>query len=67
MTEAISSFDGFCELLGLNKIKDYLVSRRANEIQDWGVHPLDAEGQVIQKELNLRLKVSILYYFLYGN
>ena len=56
--DAVSSFNGFCELLGLNKVKNYLVSRRANEIKDWGSHPLDAEGQAIQKELDERVRVS---------
>lgn len=66
LSEAISSFDGFCELLGLNKVKDYLVSRRANEIQDWGVHQLDAEGQAIQNELDERVRVSNLQKYLYS-
>jgi exportin-5 len=61
LDEAISSFNGFCELLGLNKVKDYLISRRANEIQDWGSHPLDEEGQNIQKELDERVRVSKIF------
>ena len=59
--DAISSFNGFCELLGLNKVKDYLVSRCAHEIQDWGSHQLDAEGQAIQMELDERVRVCNLY------
>lgn len=58
MGEAISSFSGFCELIGLNKVSGYLVSRRAHEIQDWSLHQLDAEGQAIQKELDERVRVS---------
>jgi exportin-5 len=58
MGEAISSFGGFCELLGLGKVSDYLVSRRVHEIKDWGLYQLDAEGQAIQKDLDDRVKVD---------
>lgn len=60
MDEAISSFGGFCELLGLDKVRNYLVSRRVHEIQDWGLFQLDAEGQAIQKELDERVKASCI-------
>jgi len=58
MDEAISSFGGFCELLGLTKVRDYLVSHRVHEINEWGLYQLDAEGQAIQKELDDRVKVT---------
>jgi exportin-5 len=58
MDEAIGSFGGFCEMLGLGKVREYLVSRRVNEIQDWGLYQLDVEGQSLQVELEERLKVS---------
>jgi exportin-5 len=56
MNQAISSFSGFCGLLGLGRVRDYLVSRRIHEIQEWGLYQLDAEGQSIQKELDERVK-----------
>ena len=56
MNQTITSFDGFCELLGLNRVKNYLVSRRVGDIQDWGSYQLDADGQSIQKDLENRLK-----------
>ncbi|PQE14421.1 nuclear import and export protein [Rutstroemia sp. NJR-2017a BBW] len=56
MDEAISSFGGFCSLLGLDRVRDFLVSRRVHEIQDWGQYQLDAEAQSIQKDLEDRLK-----------
>jgi hypothetical protein len=59
LNEAVSSFSGFCELLGLTKIKDYLTSRRVYEIPDWGHYPLDEEGQSIQKTLDDRVKVGV--------
>jgi hypothetical protein len=58
MDEAISSFGGFCELLGLSQVRDYLVSRRVHEIDDWGLFQLDAQGQAMQKDLEERLKVG---------
>lgn len=46
-------------MMGLNKVRQYLVSRRINEIQDWSQYKLDPEGQAIQAELEERLKVSL--------
>ncbi|KAH8819701.1 armadillo-type protein [Xylogone sp. PMI_703] len=56
LLESISSFDGFCDLLGLGKVQDYLAARHVHGIQDWGSYQLDAEGQAIQKELDERVK-----------
>ncbi|TVY16866.1 Uncharacterized protein LARI1_G004643 [Lachnellula arida] len=58
MDEALSSFGGFCDLLGLSKVREYLVSRRVHEIQEWGLYKLDAEGQALQAELEERLKAT---------
>ena len=60
MDEAISSFAGFCELLGLSQVRDYLVTRHVHEIDDWGLYQLDAQGQAMQKDLEERLKVCAL-------
>jgi exportin-5 len=59
MGEAISSFSGFCDLLGLGQVRDYLVTRRVHEINEWGQYQLDGEGQAIQKQLEDRLKVHL--------
>lgn len=56
MDQAIETFPGFCDLLGLNEVRDYLVSRRVHTISDWGKCPLDEEGQRLQKQLEERLK-----------
>ncbi|PMD42621.1 ARM repeat-containing protein [Hyaloscypha variabilis F] len=56
MDEAISSFTGFCELLGLSQVRDYLVTRHVHDIDDWGLYQLDAQGQAMQKDLEERLK-----------
>lgn len=57
LNEAIRSFAGFCDLMFLSNVKDYLVSRHVHEIQEWGLYQLDSEGQALQKELEDRLKV----------
>lgn len=56
MDQALASFGGFSDLLGLGKVRDYLVSRRVHEIEEWGLYQLDEVGQSIQKELEDRLK-----------
>jgi exportin-5 len=60
MSEAISSFGGFCELLGLSQVRNYLVSRHVHEIDDWGLYQLDPEGQAMQKDLEEQLKVGTI-------
>lgn len=57
LNEVVSSFEGFCTLLGLQKARDYIVARSVHEVQDWSALPLDPEGQAIQAEMNDRLKV----------
>jgi len=54
---AIASYDGFCQLLSLDKAQRYLTSHRVHEIKDWGACDLDAEGLALQAELEDRLKV----------
>lgn len=58
LDEAVSSFDNFCNLLGLGKVREYLVSREVHKVGDWGTFKLDAEGQAMQAELNERVKVD---------
>lgn len=60
LDEALSSFNGFCELLGIGKVRNYLVSHSVYEVLDWSTMPLDDEGQAMQTELNERVKVILL-------
>ena len=53
----LRSYSGFCEQLALDKAQQYLASRQAQNINDWGSHELDAEGLALQAELEERLKV----------
>lgn len=62
MIQALSSYSGFCELLGLSRVKDYLISRPVHEVADWGLYQLDAEGQKIQQELDDRVKVDLSHF-----
>lgn len=48
LTASLSTFAGFCELLGLSNLQSYLHSRRVNEIEDWAVTPLDDEGKALK-------------------
>lgn len=57
LDESLSSFNRFCDLLGIGKVRNYLVSHRVHEVSDWSTMPLDDEGQAIQTELNERAKV----------
>jgi exportin-5 len=59
LDEALSSFNSFCELLGIGKVRNYLVSHRVHEVSDWSTMPLDGEGQAMQAELNERVKVIL--------
>jgi exportin-5 len=57
MKQALGSYSGFCELLGLDKVQKYLVGRRINDVADWGSTGLDAEGLALQAELEQRQSV----------
>ncbi|KAL2263309.1 hypothetical protein VTK26DRAFT_7292 [Humicola hyalothermophila] len=54
LKQALGSYDGFCQLLGLDKAQKYLAQRRIHEIADWGLIDLDAEGLALQAELEQR-------------
>ncbi|CUS06929.1 unnamed protein product [Tuber aestivum] len=56
LTESLRTFQGFCALLGLDKVQEYLISRRVNEIPDFTKHVLDTEGQALQNELTEKFK-----------
>ncbi|KAI1117781.1 armadillo-type protein [Nemania sp. NC0429] len=54
LKQSLSSYAGFCELLGLDKAQDYVSRKRMHEIQDWGSVELDDEGKALQAELEAR-------------
>ncbi len=66
LDEALSSFNGFCELLGIGKVRNYLVSHRVHEVSDWSTMLLDDVGQAMQAELNERVKVMLFAIGIYA-
>ncbi|KAJ2896297.1 uncharacterized protein MKZ38_005699 [Zalerion maritima] len=54
LQQAISSYDSFVQLMALDKAQRYIMSRRMNDIKDWGNQPLDEEGLTLQAELEER-------------
>ncbi|KAK4099940.1 hypothetical protein N658DRAFT_539264 [Parathielavia hyrcaniae] len=54
LKQTLASYDGFCELLGLDKVQKYLAERGVHTIADWGSTELDAEGLALQAELERR-------------
>ena len=59
LTTALGSFRGFCDLLGLNGLSRYIVSRNLHQISDWPAHPLDEEGKTLQNQIQTSLEVRI--------
>ncbi|KAI9825318.1 MAG: hypothetical protein M1819_000564 [Sarea resinae] len=55
LTQSLSSYKSFCELLGLSKVQDYLINRQAYQIPDWSSVQVDDEGRAMQVEMNERL------------
>ena len=64
MTTSLSSFGGFCDLLGLSDLQNYLITRKVHLIDDWGAYPLDDEGKQLKARidaaLDVRFSVSVL-------
>ena len=58
LSDSLSSFNGFCELLGLGPLQQYALSRGMHRMHDWSSHPLDEEGRVLQSRIQNSLEVS---------
>jgi exportin-5 len=59
LKQALGSYAGFCELLGLDRAQKYIAQRRMHEVGDWGSVGLDAEGLALQEGLEERQAVRI--------
>lgn len=57
LRQSLSSFEGFCQLIGLDKAQNYIAQRRVHQVGDWGAVELDAEGLALQAELEQRQTV----------
>lgn len=60
LRNALGSYNGFCEIIGLDKAQRYLAARGVHRISDWGSVELDAEGIALQAELEERQQVGLL-------
>jgi len=58
LKQALGSYEGFCQLLGLDKVQKYIAQRQIHQITDWGEVDLDAEGLALQAELEQRQTVG---------
>lgn len=60
--QLLTSFGGFCKLLGLDQVHPYLQTRQAQRLEDWSAYPLDEEGKRIQSQMNSRFQVMQIHY-----
>lgn len=61
LSNSLSSFDGFCQLLGLEGIQQYAKSRQIHRIEDWSEQILDDEGKALQSQMKRALDRSPLH------
>ncbi|KAF2679146.1 ARM repeat-containing protein [Lentithecium fluviatile CBS 122367] len=66
-TKAISSFQSFCGVVGMERLPDFLSLNNFRGVQDWTEQPLDSNGQALQasivessQRLPLRLTKTLL-------
>ncbi|KAI1007108.1 hypothetical protein K3495_g1107 [Podosphaera aphanis] len=55
LDQALSSFDGFCGILGLDSVMNFLSVRKVHESQDWSLYKLDTQATAMQQELERRV------------
>lgn len=60
LKNALATYEGFCQLIGLDKAQRYLANRRVDQIADWGSVELDDEGVALQTEIEERQQVCVL-------
>lgn len=58
LSRSLSSFDGFCELVGLGGIQNYIGVRSLHRIENWSAHQLDEEGRLHQIHMHKCIEVS---------
>jgi len=59
LTEALSTFSGFCRLVGMDQLPQYLSRHNYALPQDWASAVLDDEGKLMQDDMQARTLVSI--------
>ena len=58
LSSSLSTFDGFCQLLGLGNAQPYINARAFHQVKDWSSCPLDDEGRLLQMLMHSALEVS---------
>ncbi|KAH2535509.1 hypothetical protein KXW97_007264 [Aspergillus fumigatus] len=51
-----SSFEGFCDMLGLQNVGPYMQKNQAQKLEDWSAVPLDNEGKQIQETMTRKFQ-----------
>lgn len=57
LTQSLSTFQSFCQQLGLSEFPDYFISRNAAQIEDWSQVPLNNEGLVLRDRISSAAEV----------
>jgi len=56
LSHSLSTFDSFCQVLGMRGIQMYASSRGIHRIPDWSLQPLDEDGRTIQTHMQNALE-----------
>ena len=48
LTNSVSSFQGFCNTLGMAQLPEFLSANNFRGVQDWAEQPLNGDGQAMQ-------------------
>lgn len=59
LTEALSTFAGFCRLVGMEGMPEYLSLHNYASAPDWSSAQLDEEGKQRQSDIQTRILVSL--------
>lgn len=59
-TSSMSSFESFCNMLGMERLPEFLIANRFSEVQDWSEQPLPEDGKALQAAILERSNVSLL-------
>ncbi|KAL5337340.1 armadillo-type protein [Aspergillus crustosus] len=51
-----ATFDGFCNMLGLQNVGPYMQSKQAQKSPDWSEVTLDSEGKRVQEEMTRKFQ-----------
>lgn len=60
LRSTLSTFQGFMTLLGIERVQQYLINGKVNNLEDWSAVNLDEEGKALQSEMNAKFLASWL-------